>query len=62
MNTYTLTVAINVDADHLFPAIMRVQDALKGVGRAIVSWDEHDPQSNADYRDAAALLAPADES
>lgn len=59
MNTYTLTVTINVEANHLFPAIMRVQDALADVGRAHVDWDRHDPTSIADFEGARALLAPA---
>lgn len=60
MPLYTLTVTIRVESPHLFPAMMRVQDALKDVGRAIVCWDEYDPQSVADYDGVAALLAPAD--
>jgi hypothetical protein len=61
MNTYTLTVTVRIEADHLFPAIMRVENALKGVGQSWIEWDRHDPQSIADFESARALLAPADD-
>jgi hypothetical protein len=60
MNTYTLTVTVRIDATHLFPAIMAVQDALKPVGAAWVEWDRFDPQSLADFEGAKALLAPSE--
>lgn len=60
MNTYQLTVTINVEAMHLFPAIMAVQDALKPVGQAWVDWDREDPLCQRDFEGAKKLLAPAD--
>lgn len=61
MNTYTLTVTVRVKADHLFPAIMRTQDALAPVGKAWVEWDRFDPQSIEDFEGVRQLLAPAEE-
>lgn len=60
MNTYTLTVTVRVEANHLFPAIMAVQDALKPVGQAWVEWDREDPLCQRDFEGAKQLLAPAD--
>lgn len=62
MNTYRLTVTVLAEGDHLFPTIMKVQDALAPLSTACwVDWDRDDPQSIADFEGAKQLLAPASE-
>lgn len=62
MNTYQLTVTVNIEAMHLFPAIMKVQDTLGPVATGCwVDWDRNDPQSVADFEGAKRLLAPVEE-
>jgi hypothetical protein len=58
MNIYTLTVTVQVEHDHLFPAIMRVQDALNGFTYVNVDYDHDDPIAAQDFEGAKRLLAP----